>query len=188
MGSPRLVLCSAAIVSALAAPAHARPASRGIYTEAGLGLSGFLGDARSEAKIGPALALRVGYDLFTWFSIGVHLDASSHEATVPPPPEGEWFQLYRGHADGRLGFRVDELAFFAEGGIGGAYISSNILGKVGITEPGESYALAFNAGGGLEYQIQNRHYAFGLAGDWWLIPQFDALSGVEGRLYIRYTY
>jgi len=188
MGPLRLLLCSAAIVTALAAPAHARPASRGVFTEAGLGASGFLGGARKDAAIGPALALRIGYDLFTWFSVGLHLDASSHEATVPAPPEGEWFQLYRTHADGRLGFRVDELAFFAEGGAGAAYISSNILGKVGITDPGESYALAFNAGGGIEYQIQNRHYAFGLAGDWWLIPQFDKLSGVEARLYLRYTY
>ncbi len=190
MGFPRLLLCSAAVaaLAAVAAPAEARPASRGVFTEVGLGASGFLGEARSHAAIGPALALRIGYDLFSWLSLGVHLDASSHEATVPAPPEGEWFQLYRGHADGRLGFRVDEVAFFLEGGLGGAYISSNILGKVDITEPGESYAAAFNAGGGIEYQIQNRHYAFGLAGDWWLIPQFDKLSGVETRLYLRYTY
>ena len=168
--------------------AEARPASRGLFTEAGLGAVGFLGPHQPDAAIGPALAVRVGYDLFTWFSVGVHLGASSHEATVPPPPEGEWFQLYRGHADGRLGFRVDELAFFVEGGLGGALISSNVLGKVGVTDPGETFGIAFNAGGGLEYQIENRHYAFGVAGDWWLVPDFDALTGIEARVYLRYTY
>ena len=44
--------------------------------------------------------LRIGRDLFSWLSLGVYVAASSHEATVPPPPDGEWFQLYRGGADG----------------------------------------------------------------------------------------
>lgn len=175
-------------LSVLASPAHARPASSGIFTEVGLGATGLLGDAQADAAIGPTLTARIGYDLASWLSFGVHLGASSHEATVPPPPEGEWFQLYRGYGDGRLGFRVDNLAFFAEGGLGYAYISSNVLAKVGILDPGERFSIAFNAGGGIEYQILNRHYAFGLAGDWWLMPQFDALAGVELRLYLRYTY
>jgi hypothetical protein len=186
----KVCLPTALAALALAAPtaAEARPASRGIFTEGGLGASGFIGPHQTDAAIGPSLSLRGGYDLFSWFSVGVHLGASSHEATVPPPPEGEWFQIYRAYGDGRLGFRVDELAFFAEGGLGVAYISSNVLGKVGVTEPGENFTFAFNAGGGLEYQIKNRHYAFGLAGDWWLMPELDALTGVDMRLYLRYTY
>jgi hypothetical protein len=184
-----LRVLSIVVVAALAAPAaEARPASRGLYTEAGLGATGFLGPARRHSAIGPTLAVRAGYDLFRWLSVGVHLGASSHEATVPPPPEGEWYQLYRGYGDVRLGLRVDAWAVFVEGGAGAAYISSNILGKVGITEPGERAALAATAGGGVEYQIENRHYAFGVAGDGWLIPQFDALTGVELRVYLRYTY
>ncbi len=175
-------------VCATGSVAEARPASRGVFTEAGVGATGFLGDAQSYSAVGPNLGVRAGYDLFSWLAVGVHLIASSHEATVPPPPEGEWYQLYRAHADGRLGFRVDEIGFFAEGGLGGAYISSNVLGKVGITDPGERFSVAFDAGGGIEYQIENRHYAFGLAVDWWLIPQFAALTGIEGRLYLRYTY
>jgi opacity protein-like surface antigen len=134
------------------------------------------------------VALRLGYDLTSWVSIGVAAGASSHEATVPPPPEGEWFQLYRGGADGRLGFRIKSVAAFAEGGIGGAYISSNVLQKVGLTDPGEHFSVAFHAGGGLEYQILNRHYGFGLAGDWTLMPQLDAQTNVEIRAYMRYTY
>ncbi len=174
-------------VLAVASTAEARPASRGIFTEAGVGTTHFI-RKHASASIGPTLSLRAGYDLFSWFSIGAYAAASSHEATVPPPPEGEWFQLYRGGADGRLGFRVRSVAAFAEGGIGGAYISSNVLQKVGLTDPGEHFSIAFHAGGGLEYQIQNRHYAFGLAGDWSLMPQLDAQTNVEVRGYLRYTY
>ena len=184
----QVALAAGALAGLPAAPAAARPAATGWFTEGGLGAVAFLPGASDDAAVGPAFGLRIGRDLASWLSIGVALAASSHEATVPPPPEGEWFQIYRAYGDGRLGFRVDELAFFAEGGLGVAYISSNVLGKVGVTEPGETFSLAFNAGGGIEYQIKNRHYAFGLAGDWWLMPELDALTGVDMRVYLRYTY
>jgi hypothetical protein len=182
-----ICLGAAAAMLGRAPTAEARPASHGVYAEGGLGATGFVGPGQSAAKPGPTMNIRVGYDLWSWLSLGVHLAASSHEATVPPPPEGEWVQLYRGGAEGRLGFRLDELAFFAEGDLGAAYISSNVLGKVGITDPGEHLSIEFSAGAGVEYQIGNRHYAFGLAGDWFLIPQFDALTGIDVRLYLRYT-
>jgi hypothetical protein len=165
-----------------------RIAAKGFYSEAGFGAASYLGSARPYSAIGPSIALRLGYDLFSWFSVGVQLAVSSHEATVPPPPDKEWYQLYRGFADGRLGGRVGRIAFFVEGGAGGAYISSNVLQKVGVLDPGERFTVAFTVGGGIEYQLENRHYAFGLAGDWWLLPQFDAAQGVEGRFYLRYTY
>ena len=165
-----------------------RIAAKGFYSEAGIGAASYLGAARGYSAIGPSFALRIGYDLFSWFSIGIHVAASSHEATVPPPPDKEWYQLYRGFADGRLGGRVGRIAFFVEGGAGAAYISSNVLQKVGVLDPGERFGVAFTAGGGAEYQLENRHYAFGLAGDWWLLPNFDAAQGVETRFYLRYTY
>src|SRR5688572_28776036 len=139
-----------------------------------------LGDGQHAAAPGPAVAMRIGYDLTSWASVGVAADASSHEATVPPPPEGEWFQLYQGRAELRLGARSGAVAFFAEAGAGGAYISSNLLAKVGILDPGERTSLAFGAGGGLEYQLQNRHYAFGLGAAYWMAPGFASLQGIEG--------
>lgn len=180
-------LASAALALASTPAAEARPASRGVFTEAGVGATAFI-RKHASAGIGPTLVLRAGYDVFSWFSLAVYAGASSHEATVAPPPEGEWFQLYRGGADGRLGFRVKSVAAFAEGGIGGAYISSNVLQKAGLTDPGEHFSIAFHAGGGLEYQILNRHYGFGLAGDWTLMPQLDAQTNLELRAYLRYTY
>ena len=107
---------------------------------------------------------------------------------MPPPPEGEWFQLYQGRLELRLGARAGAFALFAEGGAGGAYVSSNLLAKVGILDPAEKTSLAVSAGAGVEYQLQNRHYAVGIAGDWWMLPAFDSLQGVEARVFLRYTY
>ncbi len=182
-------LAVATFALCVASPAaFARPASKGWYAEGGLGAVAFLPSASSDAKVGPALNLRVGRDIFNFFSLGVSLAASSHEATVPPPPEGEWFQIYRGSADARIGGRFDRIAIFVEGGAGLAMISSNVLGKVMITEPGESFSIAFHGGAGFEYQIENRHYAFGLAADAFVLPQFDAMRAIDSRLYLRYTY
>ncbi len=180
----------AAVLLALGGSSSAdpRPASTGYFVEVGLGATAYVGSAADASAIGPTMALRVGRDLFSWLSVGAYLGASIHEATVPAPPEGEYYQLYRGGGDARLGGRFDRLALFVEGGAGVAMISTNVLGKVMITEPGERFTLAFHGGAGAEYQIENRHYAFGLAVDGWLLTQFDAATAVETRLYLRYTY
>jgi opacity protein-like surface antigen len=175
-------------LAALCGAATARPASTGWFAEGGLGAVAFLPKASADATIGPSLDLRIGRDLVSWLSIGITVAASSHEATVPPPPEGEWFQLYRGGGDVRLGARLDRFALFAEGGAGVAMISSNVLGKVMITDPGEQFSIAFQAGAGLQYQLENRHYAVGFAADGFLLPQFATIRAIDSRLYLRYTY
>lgn len=186
---PRALVALAVAVLASPLPAAAdRPASSGLYAEAGIGGAGFLGEAASYSKLGPAFSLRVGYDLFSWLSVGGHLAASTHEATVPPPPEGELYQLYTVAGDARLGFRVGRVAAYAQGGAGLGIISSNVLDKVGLVEPDERVTLIFAAGGGLEYQLQNRHYALGLSADWTLFPSFDAAQTLTARGYLRYTY
>jgi hypothetical protein len=172
----------------LAGTAHARPASTGFFAEGGLGGVRFLSTANSEAALGPAMNLRIGRDLFSWLSVGAYVAASSHEATVPPPPSGEWLQLYRGGADARIGGRLDHIALFIEGGIGVAMISSNVLQKVNITDPGEHFSSVEHGGAGLEYQLENRHYAVGLAVDAFVTPAFASIKALDTRLYLRYTY
>ena len=51
-------------------------------------------------------------------------------------------------------------------------MSSNVLEKVKILDPGERTSITFHAGAGGEYQLENRHYAIGLAVDAILMPQF----------------
>ena len=174
---------------AVGGAAHAdRAASTGFFAEGGVGAVNFLPSVRRDADMGPALNLRVGRDLFSFLSLGVYVAASSHEASLPPPPEAQWFQLYRGGADARLGGRIDRIALFVEGGIGATMISSNVLQKAMVTDPGERFSVTFHAGGGLEYQLENRHYGVGVAADAFLAPQFKNMKAVESRLYLRYTY
>jgi len=186
MGRLAVVSCALAM---LCGAADARPASKGWFAEGGLGAVSFLPPRASDAAaIGPALGVRLGHDVFSWFSIGIQVAASSHEATVPAPPEGEWFQLYRGAGDARLTGRFDRLALFAEGGVGVTMISSNVLGKVMITEPGEKYSILFQVGAGFEYQLENRHYSIGLGVDGFTAPQFEKLRALDSRAFLRYTY
>jgi hypothetical protein len=184
----RLLFASLLLLPSIAR-ADDRAASKGLYAEGGLGMTTMIGPGQADSKPGPDVQLRIGWDLAKFFSVGIQLGASSHEATTPPPPTGDWYQLYRGAADGRLGFQKGAVAFFAEGGLGAAYISSNVLEKVMITSPGQHLSVAFDAGGGLEYHIENRHYAFGVATDWWLAPftVSSPMTGIDARLYLRYT-
>jgi hypothetical protein len=171
----------------LAQPSE-RVASTGWFAEGGLGATAFLPSASSDAAVGPSLDLRFGRDLFSWLSVGIFLAMSTHEATVPPPPTDEYFQLYRGGADARLQTRFNRIALFVEAGVGAAYISTNILDQVMITKPGTYASLALQGGAGIEYQLENRHYGFGLAGDTLLAPGFASVKVVDTRLYLRYTY
>lgn len=192
-GSPSHALMLAALMacgvwSAATRTADARPTSVGYYAEAGLGATVFFGNGAKYAAPGPSLEIRMGYDLFSWLSVGAVLGLSTHEATVPPPPEGEYFQLYSGMADARVGIPVGRFHIFADAGLGLAGVSSNVLEQVDILEPGQSASFAIRAGGGIEYQLQNRHYAFGVGGQWMNMPNFASLQGVSARLYLRYTY
>src|SRR5262245_60204377 len=151
------------IVAVLAGTATARPASTGFFAEGGLGAVVFLPPDAKNAAVGPTMDIVVGRDLFSWLSLGIYASASSHQATVPPPPENEWFQLYRGGGDLRIGGQTDAIAYFVDGGAGVAMMSSNVLEKVMTIKPGDRFSLLFHAGGGLEYQLENRHYAFGFS-------------------------
>lgn len=179
-----------ASVPAAAEPHHpsSPPASVGYYAEAGMGAAAFLGTAATYSAVGPGLDLRLGRDLTPWLSLGIQMAASTHRATVPPPPEGEYFQLYTAAADVRLGFRFGRLGVFADGRFGGGMMPSNILAKVDILEPGERFSLVYGGGAGVEYQTENRHYAVGLAGQWMSLAQFASIQGIATRLYLRYTY
>jgi hypothetical protein len=185
--------CHSLVVLALllvAAPSPARAQnyySSGIYAEMELGATSFLGETGGYIAPGPALGVRAGYDLFSWFSVGGIVLASTHEATVPPPPDEEYFQLYTVGADGRLTLRAGRIAVFGEGALALAAVSTNVLDKVDITGPDNRIGTVLVVGGGIDYHIQNRHFSVGLAADWALYPDFAASQSVTGRLYLRYT-
>jgi hypothetical protein len=161
-----------------------RVAATGWFAEGGVGAVGFLPSANADAAVGPAMDLRFGRDL----SVGIFGAASTHQATLPPPPTGQYFQLYRTGADARLSARFGAIGIFVEGELGAAIISTNVLDQVMITKPGSYVSLALQGGAGIEYQLENRHYGVGLAGDAAIEPQFASIKAIETRLYLRYTY
>jgi opacity protein-like surface antigen len=178
-----------AVTAALAAtPAHAKkPAyAHGYYAEAAGGATVFLVGGEYIAP-GPALQLRTGYEPMRWLGLGVRLGLSTHEAQVPPPPEQEYFQFWDGAATARLQVRFWSVGLFAEGGLGVSYVNTNVLDKVGLTEPDGHASFLVTAGGGLDYHTQNRHFSVGLGADWTSYASFDAASAVTMRVYLRYT-
>ncbi len=193
-GAPRSGVAAAFLALGLAAatagPAVAEPraASTGPYAEGSVGAAAFLGDGGQYSRPGPAFGLRAGLDLFSWLSLGGRLELQNHEADVPPPPEGEYFQLYTGAAEARLGVRFARFALFADGALGLARLSTNVLAKVDLIEPGERWSPLLSVGGGLEYQLQNRHYGLGLAGQYTILSAFESMQSVGARAYLRYTY
>jgi hypothetical protein len=119
-------------------------------------------------------------------ALGLRVAASVHEATVPPPPEGELFQLYHLGTDVRFQARLGRIGLFAEAGAGVAIVSTNVLDAVGVTSPARHLGPYVAAGGGLEYRTKNPRFAFGLGGDFTLYPDFDATQAVSARIYLRY--
>lgn len=192
MGSLLMLSAALALGSVRSAQADPRVASSGFYTETGMGAALILPDAGDYVAVGPAVDLRVGYEPFSWLSLGGFLGASSHRANVPPPPKREYFQLYHAALDLRLGLLWGRIGLFVDGRLGGSLISSNVLEKVEVLEPGQRFSVSYAAGAGLEYQLENRHYAFGLAGQWQALTDFapddGQLGGITTRLYLRYTY
>lgn len=185
--APSLVLGATLALAVMVVPTASAASRRGIYAEANLGATGFLGAASDFAAVGPAAGLRAGVQLFPWLSVGGLLALSTHEAILPPPPDGEALQLYTAAADARLAFGGESLRVFAEGGLGLASISTNILDRVGVTAPDRRSSVAFHAGGGVDWHLKNRHFSIGAAGDWTTFPDFDATQAVTGRLYLRYV-
>lgn len=189
----QLATCTLLVASILGATsstvaAKSRPLSVGPYGQLAIGAKDFFGAHKNDADRGPAFSLHAGSDIFSWFSVGGRLNITSHEARTPSPPDGEYFQLYGLAAEARLSIPVRRISVFAEAAIGYSWLSTNILERVGVQEPGQRASLSLTAGGGLEYQLQNRHYAFGLGAEWTTYPSFDSLQSITAHASLRYTY
>jgi hypothetical protein len=180
---PSLALALPAL--ALLAPAAARAAD--FYTEADLGALIFIGPGSENADPGPAFGGRIGLGIFSWLSIGGVVNASTHQAQVPGPSVGQYFQLYQTGGELRLKVRAGSFGFFAQGGAGYAFISTNILDAVAVTAPDKHNGLYITGGGGLEYATENPRYAFGLSGAFTEFADFGSLQAVSVNIYLRYT-
>jgi hypothetical protein len=172
-------------VSLLLAAAPAR--AGGLYSEADVGARIFLGSAADDAAPGPAIGARLGYQPARWVGLGVLASASIHEATVPPPPEGEYFQLYHVGMDLRFRLRLGRVGLFAEASGGVAAISTNVLDAVEITRPTRHLSPYVLGGAGLEYHTRNPRFGLGVAADLAVHTDFAMTKTLGVRVYLRYT-
>ena len=129
------------------APAHAQVTSEpsavvfpdpakfahGFFTEGEFGVLWFTGRASDEVAPGFAVGARIGYDLFRFFAIQSHLLGSTHQTKGDTPTAGQLLQTYQGTVEGKLTLRLVQWSFFAEGGLGAARMSSNLLYVRGIS-------------------------------------------------------
>lgn len=182
-----LVLVALLVPSLAAAQARMGKPSHGLYAELDAGATSFIGETQRYAALGPTFGIRAGKDLTRWFALGAVLTSSTHEATVPPPPEDEYFQLYRGGAELRFTARIGRAALFAEGGASLAYINTNILERVDVTAPDERWSLVWTGGAGFAWYTRNRHFSLGVAGEWAMYTSYESTMAVGGRVYLRYT-
>ena len=80
-----------------------------------------------------------------------------------------------------------QFSFFAEGGLGLARMSSNLLFALGI-EPKYRTGLTLGGGGGVDYHFLSRHFSVGLRGGYYLLR--DVSNSRDGLVttYLRYTF
>ncbi len=168
--------------------ADSRPVSIGPYAQADMGAQQMVAKAARLSNTSPSFALHVGTDLFSWLSVGGRLDLASHEIILDGPPQGEFTQFYGGAGEARLSLSISRIAIYAEGSLGYSMVSTNLLETVNVLEPGERFSPTIGAGGGLEYQLQNRHYSLGVGGHWTAYPEFARISIVSAAAHLRYTY
>ena len=167
--------------------------ARGLYTEGEVGAVMFMGPA-GGGKVGPGFALgaRVGYDLARFFAVQLHVIGSTHQTSLPGmPQDDQLLQLYQGTVEAKLTVRFGQLSVFAEGGLGAARLSSNLLATVRYQDGYLTrWRTGFTAGGGLglDYHSLSRHFSVGLrAGTFWL-RDISGSRDVIATTYLRYTF
>ena len=106
--------------------------ARGFYTEGEVGAVTFFGPASNAVAPGFAVGARFGYDIFRFFALQLHALGSTHQTKGDTPFSGQLLQTYQGTVEGKLTIRFVQLSLFAEGGLGAARMSTNLLYALGL--------------------------------------------------------
>jgi len=160
--------------------------AHGLYTEGEFGALWFNGRASAEISPGFAVGARVGYDIFRFFALQVHLMGSTHQSQGDTPIAGQLLQMYQGLIEGKLTLRLVQWSFFAEGGFGAARMSSNLLAARQLAR----YRTGFTAGGGagLDYHFLSRHFSVGVRGGYYVLSDVSGSRDGNVTMYLRYTF
>jgi hypothetical protein len=160
--------------------------ARGLYTEGEIGGVAFFGPVGDVVSPGFAVGGRVGYDVTRWAAVQVHALGTTHETKGDGPWAGQLLQSYQGTAEGRLTFRFVQTSLFAEGGIGVARWSTNILNTLGLAR----YRTGLNVGGGggIDYHSLSRHFSVGLRAGFYTLRDVESSQDLILTTYLRYTF
>jgi opacity protein-like surface antigen len=161
--------------------------AHGFFTEGEFGVLWFTGRASDEVAPGFAVGARMGYDLFRFFAIQFHLLGSTHQTQGDTPTAGQLLQTYQGTVEGKLTLRLVQWSFFAEGGLGAARMSSNLLYVRGISD---KYRTGFTVGGGagIDYHMLSRHFSFGVRANYYVLRELTSSQDLITTMYFRYTF
>jgi hypothetical protein len=160
--------------------------AHGFFTEGEFGVLWFNGRASEEIAPGFAVGARAGYDIFRFFAVQLHLRGSTHQSQGDTPIAGQLLQVYQGTVEGKLTLRLVQWSFFAEGGLGAARMSSNLLYARGLARYRTGFT--FGGGGGLDYHFLSRHFSIGLRGDFYVLSDVTSSRDASTTMYLRYTF
>jgi len=160
--------------------------ARGLYTEGEVGAVLFFGRAGDDVGPGFAIGARTGYDLTRFAAVQLHLLGSTHQITGGGLADGQLLQTYQGMLEGKLTWRHGQVSLFAEGGVGFARLSTNVLYALGIAR----YRTGLTAGGGagLDYHSLSRHFSVGLRSGFLWLRDISGSREVIATSYLRYTF
>ena len=160
--------------------------ARGFYTEGEVGAVTFFGPASSAIAPGFAVGARFGYDIFRFFALQLHALGSTHQTKGDTPFSGQLLQTYQGTVEGKLTIRFVQFSIFAEGGIGAARMSTNLLYALGYAR----YRTGFTAGGGggIDYHSLSRHFSIGLRAGYFVLFDVSSSQDLITTAYLRYTF
>ena len=160
--------------------------AHGFFTEGEFGVLWFSGKASAEIAPGFAVGARAGYDIFRFLAVQLHLRGSTHQSQGDTPIAGQLLQVYQGTVEAKLTLRLVQWSFFAEGGLGAARMSSNLLYARGLARYRTGFT--FGGGGGVDYHFLSRHFSIGLRGELYWLRDLSASKALIATTYLRYTF
>jgi len=160
--------------------------AHGFFTEGEFGVLWFSGRASDEIAPGFAVGARAGYDIFRFFAVQLHLIGSTHQSQGDTPIAGQLLQVYQGTAEAKVTLRLVQWSFFAEGGLGAARMSSNLLYARGLARYRTGFT--FGGGGGIDYHFLSRHFSIGLRGGFYVLSDVTGSRDASSTMYLRYTF
>ena len=160
--------------------------ARGFYTEGEVGAVTFFGRAAEAIAPGFAVGARFGYDIFRFFALQLHALGSTHQTKGDTPFSGQLLQTYQGTVEGKLTIRFVQWSLFAEGGVGAARMSTNLLYALDLAR--YRTGLTAGGGGGIDYHSLSRHFSIGLRGGFFMLFDVESSQNLITTAYLRYTF